>query len=87
MKYIYMLSPNKEPQLFGAIRKLIVVAESEEQARNTHPGLGWEVPLEFPLWVNSPKDVQVQKLGIADSEIPTGIVLVSLSNSWIDDGR
>ena len=87
MKYIYLISQPAISLPFGSIKSAIVVAESEELARQIHPGNGWQVHYDFPLWVSSPDQVIVKKLGIADSDILENVVFRSYSVSWIDDGK
>lgn len=87
MNYIYLLTPKEEPKLFGAIKQAIVIAKSKSDAKSIHPGTGWESNIDFPLWAKTPEDVLVSRLGIADPTLVPGVILTSLSNNWIDDGK
>jgi len=58
----------------------IVAAESEEEARQIHPGgyPNWGDSFGG-TWARNPKNVQVEFIGVAASHIKAGVVLASFN--------
>lgn len=87
MKYLYLISQPGIALPYGCIKSALVVAENEESARQIHPGSGWQVTYDFPLWASSPEQVIIKRIGTADSEVKEPVILRSYYMSWIDDGK
>ena len=60
---------------------LIVVADSEEEARLIHPAEEYEIEIDwgepYSSWCSSPNDVKVEYLGEAKEGTKKGIILTS----------
>lgn len=54
----------------------VVVAASEDDARNIHPDGDWD---RVDSWCYNPEDVKVRLMGSADDSWATGMVLSSYS--------
>lgn len=57
----------------------IVCAENEEEARNTLPSPYGDWGGSMPEWADSPKQVKVKEIGIANSDQKKGVVLASFN--------
>lgn len=67
----------------------VVAAESEEEARNTHPETIWEIPdlksedidwgYKYGTWAPSPDDVKVEYLGEAKEGTKSGVIVASFN--------
>ena len=74
---LYLLSQT-EASGYDTFSAMVVVAPSEEIARNIHPRNypeAWEDT--FSEWASSPANVIVALIGKAKSNIPSGIILAS----------
>lgn len=85
---IYLVTQNKVKG-YDTCSKFVTVANSEEEARNTHPcshsdlfdftrwDEGFNEPLfwESSIWAKDPSDVKVTLIGKAESNLPPGIII------------
>lgn len=75
--YLYLISQtvNKGWDTYDSA---VVCAESEEEARNTHPA-SYVKPGEWYLsnWTNSPEEVIVQYIGVATDGLGKGVICSS----------
>lgn len=85
--FLFLLEHPSDSLVCGTIQSAVVVAKDEASARRIHPGRGWNVVSDFRPWVSSPEDVLVTTLGIADPTLSPGVIIASLSTSWLDDGK
>jgi len=85
--FLFLLERSPESLTCGMIQSAVVVAKNVDSARNIHPGKGWHIVSDFRSWVSSPEEVLVTLLGVAEPNLPPGVILTSLSTTWLDDGK
>lgn len=75
--YLLTQSDNTGYDTYDAV---VVVANSEEEARNINPGSSWGNEDEYPTWANSPETVDVTLLGLyTGNDKEAGIILESFN--------
>ena len=80
MKYLYLISQNVNNGL-ETYDSAVVCAESEEEARLTHPNFrkNWDGrPTSCDTWCNA-QDVKVELVGIANDTAEIGVVCASFN--------
>jgi len=85
--FLFLLEHPTDSLVCGTIQSAVVVAKDVASARRIHPGRGWNVVSDFLPWVSSPEDVLVTILGVAEPNLPPGVIITSLSTTWLDDGK
>jgi len=60
----------------GTYHALIVAAETEEEARKTHPDNDWD---RVDTWCYDPESVEIKLIGTANEAVLPGVVLSSFS--------
>jgi len=60
---------------------MVVAAECELDARNVHPGTGWQRDNRFGTWASSPDKVTVEFIGNSTRKFKNGEIIVSSFNA------
>jgi hypothetical protein len=71
---LYLLSQG-ENNGYDTYDSMVVAAESEDAARQMHPGNEWG----WNVWANSPEQVDVEYLGEAAPESEAGVICASFN--------
>lgn len=89
---IYLISQSENND-YDTYDSAVVVAESEEEARDTHPsdgGMSYSMAeaygsdsqkwsYDFSTWASHPKNVEVQLIGKASPDMEKGVVCASFN--------
>ena len=78
MLKIYKLSQTENCG-YGTYDSCVVIAESEEDARQMNPGGNTEWGEEWTQWCHSPDQVEVEFIGTAPKSAKPGIVIASFN--------
>lgn len=76
---IYKISQNINNR-YDTFDSIIVAALNEESARTIHPEGSWpKYENPYAAWCNTPDQVKVEYIGVADSKIEESIILSSFN--------
>lgn len=76
---LWLISQNKNDD-YDVYDSAVVAANTKEEAKNIHPGNGGKlVKKDFDTWVDSPDDVHIEYLGIAEKGTKSGVILASFN--------
>lgn len=74
---LYKISQNVS-QGYDKYDSAVVAAESEEQARNTHPTGTWDNERRYSEWAE-PSQVTVELIGVATTGVEAGVIVASFN--------
>jgi len=76
---LYLVSQSENDN-YDTFSSFVVCCETEEEARNTHPGWGedpWKDDFSHSTWCKLPSAAEVEYIGEAAEDLEKGIVCAS----------